>query len=77
MKHRAKNKLNILRSNWELSSSRAVSFVHKLLKRSNLRSNRLIVQGHAETKPLKANSNTTNRARTRRVEITVDNKPLN
>jgi len=64
------------RSNWELSSSRAVSVVHKLLDHSNLKSNRFIVQGHAETKPLQENSNTKNRARNRRVEIEVDNKPL-
>lgn len=59
------------RSNWELSSSRAVSVVHELLKGNMLNSGRFLVEGHGDTHPLAANDTNQNRALNRRVEITI------
>jgi len=61
------------RSNWELSSSRAVSVLHAILNNSELHSHRFTVQGYADTRPLKPNTNTVNRAKNRRVEISIRN----
>jgi chemotaxis protein MotB len=58
------------RSNWELSSARAVSVVHYLIARG-LDSARLVPQGRADSMPLADNDSRQNRARNRRVEIEV------
>jgi chemotaxis protein MotB len=58
------------RSNWELSSARAVSVVHHLIARG-LDPARLVPQGRADSMPLAANDSPQNRARNRRVEIEV------
>lgn len=57
------------RSNWELSSARAVSVVHEMLKASKIPSDRFVIEGFADTRPLVDNSTTANRATNRRVEI--------
>jgi len=59
------------RSNWELSTSRAVSVAHELLKSSTLDDNRLVVTGHADTRPVADNYTAENRARNRRVDISI------
>ena len=59
------------RSNWELSTSRAVSVAHELLSAAPLDESRFLVIGHADTKPLAPNDSAENRARNRRVEISV------
>ena len=59
------------RSNWELSTSRAVSVTHELLKTAELEDSRFVVTGHAETQPRAANDSEENRARNRRVEISI------
>ena len=59
------------RSNWELSTSRAVSVTHELLKTAELQDSRFVVTGHAETQPRAANDSEENRARNRRVEISI------
>jgi len=59
------------RSNWELSSARAVSVVHALLDGSSLDPERFVVEGHGEAHPLAPNDTPTNRALNRRVEITI------
>lgn len=59
------------RSNWELSSARAVSVAHELLKDGKLAAGRFEVSGKADTLPLVANSSAENRARNRRVEIVI------
>ena len=56
------------RSNWELSSARAVSMAHELL-RGGVDPGRMVVSGYADTQPLVPNSNAKNRAKNRRVEI--------
>jgi len=58
------------RSNWELSSARAVSVLHAVLSNSNLDPKRFTVQGHADTHPI----NLSNQAENRRVEISIRNE---
>ena len=69
------------RSNWDLSTARAVSVVHELLRRAHrtgadgekeeilISSNRLTAQGYAESRPLVKNENRDTRAQNRRVDI--------
>lgn len=60
------------RSNWDLSSARAVSVAHELMKgEGGLPANRLEVSGFAETRPLAPNLTPAGKARNRRVEIIV------
>ena len=59
------------RSNWDLSTARANSVVHELLVSPSIVPARVIAQGHADSKPLAANTNDENRARNRRVEVHV------
>lgn len=59
------------RSNWELSSARAVSVAHELMKAGNLDPKRFEVSGKADTAPLAPNDSAENRARNRRVEIII------
>lgn len=59
------------RSNWELSTSRAVSVAHELLRAAPLDQNRFVVAGHADTQPQADNDTAENRAKNRRVDITV------
>jgi len=59
------------RSNWELSTSRAVSVAHELLKAASLNENRFVVTGHADTQPVADNLTTANRAKNRRVDISI------
>ena len=59
------------RSNWELSTSRAVSVTHLLLQTAALDSSRFVVTGHAETRPRATNDTPEDRARNRRVDISI------
>jgi len=59
------------RSNWELSTSRAVSVAHELLKTATLRDDRFVVTGHADTRPVADNLTDENRAKNRRVDISI------
>lgn len=59
------------RSNWELSTSRAVSVAHELLKATPLDQSRFIVVGHADTRPQADNDTAENRAKNRRVDISI------
>ena len=59
------------RSNWELSSSRAVSVAHELMVGGDVAERRFEVAGFSDTLPLAPNSSAENRARNRRVEILV------
>ncbi|MGC1507533.1 flagellar motor protein MotB [Ketobacter sp. MCCC 1A13808] len=60
------------RSNWELSSARAVSVAHELLKTKDMDPHKFSVVGLADTKPLIDNSSEKNRSRNRRVEIVIE-----
>ncbi len=59
------------RSNWELSTARAVSVAHELLSEDVLNPQRVTVSGFSYTKPLVANDSQENRALNRRVEIVI------
>ncbi len=59
------------RSNWELSSARAVSVAHELLKTATLSEERFVVTGHADTRPRADNLTVENRAKNRRVDISI------
>lgn len=61
----------LFRSNWELSSSRAVSVLKAIIKNQKIDPKRLSVQGHAETIPLASNKTAAGRAKNRRVEIKI------
>lgn len=66
------------RSNWELSTARAVSVAHELMQQNAINQQRFEVSGLADTKPLAPNNSADNRAQNRRVEILIlqglDNK---
>lgn len=59
------------RSNWDLSASRAISVAHFILAHTKIAANRITVQGYADSRPLAPNDSVENRARNRRVEITI------
>lgn len=59
------------RSNWDLSAARAVSVVHQLIFNNKIDVNRVSAAGRAETNPLASNDTPENRAKNRRVEISV------
>ncbi|MGI9247935.1 MAG: flagellar motor protein MotB [Woeseiaceae bacterium] len=59
------------RSNWDLSTSRAVSVAHELLKISKLSPENIMVTGHADTRPRAPNDSRENRAKNRRVDIAI------
>ena len=59
------------RSNWELSTSRAVSVAHVLFSGGVLDPHRVQVSGFADTRPVDSNETAEGRARNRRVEIIV------
>ena len=60
------------RSNWELSSARAVSVAQALLQGDEIDPRRVTVSGHADTRPLIPNDSPDSRARNRRVEIVIN-----
>lgn len=59
------------RSNWELSSARAVTVVHAMLSNAALDANRFLIQGYADSRPLVPNDSRENRALNRRVELII------
>ena len=60
------------RSNWELSSSRAVSVIHELGKESMLKDKNFEIAAYADTKPVDSNDTFMGRSKNRRVEIMMD-----
>ncbi|MEQ9452871.1 MAG: flagellar motor protein MotB [Pseudomonadales bacterium] len=59
------------RSNWALSSARAVSVAHGLFADGELDQERFTITGFAETRPLVSNTTPAGKARNRRVEVVV------
>jgi chemotaxis protein MotB len=59
------------RSNWELSSARAVTVVHAMLSNAALDEERFLIQGYADAQPLVPNDTRENRALNRRVELII------
>ncbi|MEM7277581.1 MAG: MotB family protein [Pseudomonadota bacterium] len=59
------------RSNWDLSSARAVTVLEALARMDNLPAERFMATGHADTRPLAPNDSAENRALNRRVDIAI------
>ncbi|MET0003962.1 MAG: type VI secretion system protein TssL [gamma proteobacterium symbiont of Ctena orbiculata] len=59
------------RSNWELSSARAVTVVHAMLSNAAIDEGRFLIQGYADSQPLVVNDTSENRATNRRVELVI------
>jgi chemotaxis protein MotB len=59
------------RSNWELSSSRAVTVVHELLALDTLSQDRFVIEGHGDAHPMVPNDTSENRSLNRRVELII------
>lgn len=59
------------RSNWQLSSARAISVAEELFSTGQLDQSRFAVTGYADTRPLVPNDTASNRATNRRVEIVI------
>ncbi|MCU7944066.1 MAG: type VI secretion system protein TssL, long form [Candidatus Thiodiazotropha sp. (ex Cardiolucina cf. quadrata)] len=59
------------RSNWELSSARAVTVVHAMLSNAAIDEGRFLIQGYADSQPLVVNDTSENRAQNRRVELVI------
>ncbi len=60
------------RSNWELSSARAVSVAHELMQGNQIDPAKFVVKGFGEIRPMAPNTTEDNRARNRRVEIVIE-----
>ena len=60
------------RSNWALSSARAVSVAHGLFEDPEIDQERFTITGFADTKPLVSNVNAAGKARNRRVEVVIN-----
>ncbi len=59
------------RSNWDLSSARAVTVLEALLRADELDPTRFTASGHADTRPIGPNDKSANRAQNRRVDISI------
>ncbi|SHF46505.1 chemotaxis protein MotB [Marinomonas polaris DSM 16579] len=59
------------RSNWQLSSARAISVAEELFSTGQLDQGRFAVTGYADTRPLVPNDTPAHRATNRRVEIII------
>lgn len=62
------------RSNWDLSTARAVSVVHYILDNTDVPPDHVTAQGFADSRPLVPNDSPTNRAKNRRVELAITTK---
>lgn len=59
-------------SNWELSTSRAISVLKYILNNSDIEPQRLSAVGYGEFRPILPNNSQENRAKNRRVEIYIE-----
>ena len=64
------------RSNWQLSSARAIAVAEELFSTGQLDQNRFSVTGFSDTRPLVPNDTPQNRATNRRVEIVIRQNDL-
>ncbi|MBS3798072.1 flagellar motor protein MotB [Pseudoalteromonas sp. BDTF-M6] len=58
-------------NNWDLSAKRAVAVATEMQKVEGFDKNRMVVVGHADTRPLVPNETDEDRKRNRRVEISI------
>ncbi|MFA6130125.1 MAG: OmpA family protein [Candidatus Omnitrophota bacterium] len=64
-------KLSSWKSNWELSSARALSVLHYLVKEQGIAPERLSAIGYGEYRPVDSNETADGRKQNRRVEIVI------
>lgn len=64
------------KSNWDLSSARAVEVVHYFVNEIGLDPNRLVASGYGEFKPIAPNTTSEGKSKNRRVEIVISHKKL-
>lgn len=60
------------RSNWELSIARALSVDHALMEQGHIPESRFEIIGYGDTRPIAPNTSDENRAKNRRVVITIE-----
>lgn len=58
-------------SNWHLSTARAISIVEYLVNKHRMSQDRFSALGYADLKPIVPNTSDRNRARNRRVDVTI------
>ena len=58
-------------SNWVLSAARAANVVHFLTKYGRVEADRVEIRAHADMQPIAKNNSAANRARNRRVEVSI------
>jgi len=68
---------SLFRSNWSLSTARAVAVAEELFIAPELDASRFMVGGHADARPLTDNDTPENRARNRRVEQVILQEGIN
>jgi chemotaxis protein MotB len=59
------------KSNWELSSARALSVLHFLTEQAQIEPRRLSISAYGEFKPIASNDTPEGKARNRRVEVVI------
>lgn len=59
------------RSNWDLSTARAVSVIHILVQYAGINVARITAQGFADSRPLASNDTPEGRSKNRRIEIAI------
>ncbi|MBJ7536875.1 flagellar motor protein MotB [Marinomonas transparens] len=64
------------KSNWQLSSARAIAVAEELFATGELEQNRFAVTGYADTRPLVPNDTSAHRATNRRVELVIKQNDL-
>jgi chemotaxis protein MotB len=64
-------KLSSWKSNWELSSARALSVLHQLEEKGGVAPKRLAAIGYGEYRPVASNDDSVGRQKNRRVEIVI------
>ncbi|MBF0331087.1 MAG: OmpA family protein [Candidatus Omnitrophica bacterium] len=64
-------KLSTWKSNWELSSARALSVLHQLEEKGGVKPSRLAAIGYGEYRPVASNDDKVGRQKNRRVEIVI------
>ena len=64
-------------SNWELSTARAVKVIKYFIENGDINPARLSAAGYSKYRPLKENTNPSNRAVNRRVEVVIMNTTIN
>jgi len=58
-------------SNWELSSARAFSVVDYFVRKKGIKPERFVIAGYGEFRPIAPNDTEENRAKNRRIEISI------